>query len=168
MGKRTGAALARGKSRQDYQTDPAFMEQVVWRFGRPRVDLAASKRNAQCTKFFTKRENALVQPWPRQLCWLNPPYSNIAPWAEKCADEACAGTRVLFLVPASVGSNWYCDHVFPFARTLLLNGRLTFVGEKDPYPKDCILAVFDRKLAGFGTTAGPGVEVWRWSEGGGA
>lgn len=164
MTKRTGAALARGQSRQDYQTDPLFMEQVVRRFGKPRFDLAATKRNAQCLHYFTKRDNALVQPWPRKLCWLNPPYAHILPWAEKCASEAYRGVVTLFLVPAAVGSNWYCEHVFRHARTLLLNGRLTFVGETEPYPKDCILGVFDQRLPGFGSVLGPGTEVWRWND----
>jgi hypothetical protein len=37
---------------------------------------------------------------------------------------------------------------------LPLNPRLTFVGEKDPYPKDLMLSCF-----GFGVT---GCKQWRW------
>jgi phage N-6-adenine-methyltransferase len=165
--KRTGAALARGKSRQDYQTPADFMKAVKRRFGAPRFDLAASAKNAQCKSYFTKRDNALRQPWPRSpwYNWLNPPFGNIAPWAAKCAAESQLGARILFLVPAAVGSNWYRDNVFPYARTLLLNGRLMFVGQKDPYPKDLILAVYDRTLDGYLTEVdGPGCEVWPWRD----
>lgn len=153
--KRTGAMLARGKSKQDYQTDPEFMRAVEKRFGKPRFDLAAGAKNAQCAKYFTKRQNALARPWPLTLCWLNPPYSNIAPWAKKCAEESKRGVRILFLVPASVGSNWYCDWCYPYTNTYLLNGRLTFVGQSDPYPKYLILCDF----------GGPGshhCEPWAW------
>ena|SRR3990172_781253 len=161
--KCTGAALARGKSKQDYKTPADFMAAVRQRFGAPRFDLAASAKNTQCKRYFTKRKNALVQQWPRRLCWLNPPYGNIAPWAKKCAEESALGSLILFLVPAAVGSNWYRDHVFLYARTLFLNGRLKFVGQKDPYPKDLILAVFDRTLDGWGgEVEGPGCEIWNW------
>lgn len=164
MTKRTGAALARGKNNGNYQTPADFMAAVHARFGKPKIDLAASAKNAQCKSYFTKRDNALRQSWPRKLCWLNPPYGNIAPWAQKCAEASALGSRILFLVPAAVGSNWYRDHVFPWARTLLLNGRLMFVGQKDPYPKDLILAVFDRTLDGWNSEAdgGPGCEIWNW------
>lgn len=155
--KRTGAMLARGSSKQDYQTDPEFMKAVKYRFGTPRVDLAATLKNTQCNRYFTKRENALVQPWPRTLCWLNPPYSNITPWAEKCAKEALLGSRILFLVPAAVGSNWFCESCFPHATTYFLNGRLIFVGEKDPYPKDLI-------LCDFAGAHGRICEPWRWRD----
>jgi hypothetical protein len=39
---------------------------------------------------------------------------------------------------------------------LALNGRITFVGQKDPYPKDTILACF-----GFGVS---GFDIWTWPE----
>lgn len=155
--KRTGAMLARGKSKQDYQTDPDFMRAAIRRFGKPRFDLAASAKNAQCKKYFTKRDNALVKPWPRTLCWLNPPYSNIAPWAKKCAEESERGSRILFLVPAAVGSNWYCDWCYPYAKTYLLNGRLVFVGEKHGYPKDLILCYFGGGVAYH-------CEPWHWRD----
>lgn len=154
--KRTGAALARGKSRQDYQTPEEFMLAVRNRWGKPRFDLAASAKNAQCTRYFNKRDNALKKQWPRTLCWLNPPYSDIGPWAKKCAEEAQRGTRTLFLVPASVGSNWYCDWCYPYSATYFLQGRITFVGAVDPYPKDLILCDFGGRAAKC--------VPWKWTE----
>jgi hypothetical protein len=78
-----------------------------------------------------------------QWGFLNPPFFDIAPWAEKCATSP---SPVLFLVPASVGSNWFRDFVHNAAsQVLFLNGRLYF----DPahptwgYPKDCMLCVYD-------------------------
>ena len=57
-------------------------------------------------------------------------------------------------MPASVGSNWFRDHVFQKSLVLFLNNRIKFVGAKDAYPKDCIIAAY-----GFGA---PGFEMWRW------
>lgn len=86
--------------------------------------------------------------------WLNPPYSNIGPWAKKCAEESALGARILFLVPASVGSNWFRDFVFKKSLVLFLNDRIKFVGAEYVYPKDCIIAAY-----GFGE---PGFEMWGW------
>jgi hypothetical protein len=38
----------------------------------------------------------------------------------------------------------------------LLNGRITFVGETMPYPKDCCLLV-------YGPDVAPGYDVWSWA-----
>ena len=37
------------------------------------LDVAASKENALCEKYYTEEANALVQEW-RGMCWCNPPY----------------------------------------------------------------------------------------------
>lgn len=135
------------------------MAAVVARFGRPHFDLAAQYDNAKASDWYDPENDSLKQAWhqlpylPSGLLWLNPPFSNIAPWAAKCAEESAKGARILFLVPASVGSNWYAQHVHGKALVLFLNGRLKFVGAKDPYPKDCLLAVYGEQ---------PGFEVWKW------
>ena len=84
--------------------------------------------------------------------WLNPPFSSIAPWARKCAEEAKLGAEILLLAPASVGANWWWSWVEPAARVYSV-GRMTFdncfnrkTGEPvtDPYPKDLALCHFKR------------------------
>jgi hypothetical protein len=59
------------------------------------------------------------------------------------------------LVPASVGSNWYAEHVHGKALELYLHPRIIFVGETIGYPKDLSLFVF-----GFGIS---GAQPWRWN-----
>jgi hypothetical protein len=114
-------------------------------------------RNTKAPCFFDEQENALAQQWYKikGLLWLNPPFASITPWAAKCADEATQGAKILLLVPASVGSNWFRDHVFNQARVLFLNGRLTFVGCPTSYPKDCMLCSYGDE---------PGCEIWKWNK----
>ncbi len=151
-------------SEQVVQTDPAFIAAVVKRFGKLDVDLAATAENTQAPMYISKETNSLRVPWAdhfylRTTMWLNPEFKNIEPWAEKCAYESAriysvfGKGRILLLTPASVGSNWFRDHVDGKARVYLLNGRLRFVGHKQPYPKDCILSVYGEP---------PGYEVWSW------
>lgn len=152
----TGATLNRGSSRQDYETPVDFITAVESRFGIINVDLAASKENTKGQIWIDEQRDSLTVDWSglRGNLWLNPPFSNIGPWANKCSEESKRGCKILFLTPASVGSNWFSQHVFGQAHILFLNGRITFVGADDPYPKDCMLSCF-----GLGT---PGCEVWRW------
>ena len=163
--KKTGPSMARGKSKQDYETPPEFMEAVRNRFERPIWDLAAAPENARCYHYYTKEDDSLTKDWhkihsDRQLkgekdgfLWLNPPFSNIEPWAEKCAAEMKLGARILFLVPASVDSVWYWKHVAPHACVLALKQRICFDG-KNGFPKGLILAVYAYGLKGF--------QPWDW------
>lgn len=154
---KTGASLNRGGSKQDYQTPNDFIGAVERRFGDLMFDLAASENNRQAHLFYSIEENSLTQDWSilGGNLWLNPPFSDIEPWARKCAEtSANDNRRILFLVPASVGSEWYRNWVEPYAYVLGLNPRLTFVGCEQGYPKDCILAVYGHGLTGFRT--------WRW------
>ena len=159
---RTGPSVKRGKSRQDYATPPDFMESLYKRFGPISFDLAASGENYKHPAYFTEAEDSLSQDWSklRGQLFLNPPFDNIAPWARKCADTSMAkvlslGIKIFFLVPASVGSNWFAAYVHKRALVLALNGRIHF----DPtnptwgYPKDCMLCVYGEL---------PGFDVWRW------
>lgn len=158
---RTGA-----DSKQDYGTPLALIDAVQQKFGVIAFDLAASAENAIHPRFFSEADDALSKEWnvarPDEdaLLWLNPPFKHIEPWAKKCARQAAEhGVRIAMLTPASVGAQWFVDHVWqPFdqpwhtsefrrrspsrpraADVYFLTGRLTFVGATDPYPKDCML-----------------------------
>ena len=151
----TGASMNRGASRQDYETPADFMRAVEKRFGVMSVDLAARSDNTKAPVWIDEEKDSLLVDWSRLKgnLWLNPPFSNIAPWAEKCAVESAKGARVFLLTPASVGSNWFSNFVHKKATVIFLNGRITFVGSKDTYPKDCILSCF-----GYGESH---YEVWK-------
>ena len=90
---------------------------------------------------------------------MNPPYTDIGPWARKCRETKDAGGQVALLVPTSVGANWFRDHVDGHAHVLYLNGRLAFMPDQPTwlFPKDCLLALYSPALA-------PGSEVWDWRQ----
>jgi DNA (cytosine-5)-methyltransferase 1 len=152
----SGAALNRHRSKQDYATPWELIRAVEDRFGPISVDLAASPANTKATSYFTEEDNSLIRFWHKYpgILWLNPPFSNIAPWAKKCANESAQGAKIIMLAPASVGANWFVEHVHQKAMVLALQGRITFEGATDPYPKDCILSCY-----GFGVV---GFDVWKW------
>lgn len=169
-----------------YQTPQDFLEAVSRRWNI-NFDLAASEENnvvdrlegVPIGRYFDEDDNALKQDWagiPYPLdwvgdgyLWLNPPYSSIKDWATKAAYEASRGARIVMLVPAATGADWYVRHVKPNAVTVFLVGRITFeflhtkdarpdkngkmryrAGDPntDPFPKDCMLCIFDAGMTG--------------------
>jgi hypothetical protein len=127
---------------------------VEIRFGKLEMDLAASPENAKAPRFITKEIDSLKIPWPTDcICWLNPEFADIEPWAKKCAEHA---GKVLMLTPASVGSRWFARYVHGQALVLALSPRLIFEGTNAPYPKDCIISAY-----GFGDI---GFDVWQWNQ----
>lgn len=169
-----------GRSRQDYGTPREFLEAVEARFGTLAWDLAASTANNVCgilrdryRTFYgpgsSAGQDALEQDWTELsgTLWLNPEFGDLAPWAKKCADTIAMARadrkrahrhdlRVCLLTPASVGAEWFHEHVHGRALVLGLSPRLTFVGETSPYPKDLSLSVFGADRVGF--------EPWRWMD----
>jgi phage N-6-adenine-methyltransferase len=155
-----------GSSRQDYGTPADFLRAVKLRFRVEEfvIDLAARSDNAKADSYITPEQNSLSLNWNEFSgwdCWLNPPFDDLGKWAKKCSTwnvgPNIGGGRLFFLTPASVGSNWFADYVYPNAMVYALNGRLIFEGETSPYPKDCILSIFGFSLVGT-------FDVWDWKE----
>lgn len=150
-----------GRSEQVVETPDIFLSAVKARLGIKEFiwDLAASKENTKATNYFTEEDNSLIQNWPKGegWSWCNPPYGDIEPWVWWACHEAESGSKVAMLVPASVGSNWWSEYVHTECYVTLLNGRITFVGHKGPYPKDLALLLYAPYLDG-------GSCVWRWKE----
>lgn len=156
----TGPTIKRGQSSGDIWTPQIFIDAIVKRFGNLDWDLAAEPHSAKAELFIEPSTDSLTVEWSklpvaqsvaaggaRPLCWLNPPYGNIGLWAKKCMEESKKGAQILFLVPASVGANWYWNYVEPWADVYSV-GRMVFDNCFDkhgklvttPYSKDLILA----------------------------
>jgi phage N-6-adenine-methyltransferase len=154
-----------GRSKQDYGTPPELLKAVKAKFGIDEFDcdLAASKGNAVCPHYLSAVDDALsgliwLRPRGEHIGvnWCNPPFSDIAPWVDMARVSTYEyGVKTLMLIPAAVGSNWWRDHVHGQCDVYFLNPRITFIGCKDPYPKDCALLFYHRD-------AGGGYDVWTW------
>jgi len=151
-----------GQSKQDYETPWELVRAVEGLLGQTfDVDLAARADNAKAPRFITPEENTFTVNWSTAfagcLAWLNPEFGDIAPYAERCSLHGGVNDlQIVMLTPASIGSNWYAEHVHEKASIVGLRPRITFVGAPDPYPKDLMLSLF-----GFGQT---GIDVWKWKQ----
>lgn len=154
------------KSEQVVVTPDTFMDAVKKRLdlgdeGFMR-DLAANADNTKADWFYTEEDDALKCQWTFNMeyhgwNWCNPPYSDLGPWVEKAWAESRKGAKIAMLIPASVGSNYWAKWVDGKAYVTFLNGRITFVGHKGPYPKDLVLLLYTPYLNG-------GSCVWRWKD----
>lgn len=160
-----------GTSEQTVCTPRVFIDAVAKRFGRIAFDLAATKENSVVgpEDFFGPgsclANDALTADWAQldgnhegEICWLNPPYGLIKGngFARKVQREALHGIRVVMLIPAAVATNWFAEEVFGHALVIPIRPRITFIGHKDPYPKDLMLCCYN--------LGAPGFEPWRWDE----
>lgn len=161
------------RSNQIVGTPTEFLAAVERRLGPLCVDLAANKNNAKCTMWLGpdgKHEDALADDvrwdhlWtPGGVLFCNPPYADINPWAEKANLTGLSGARLALLVPASVGSTWYSNHIHRRAHVWFIQPRLSFDGI-GPYPKDVMLAVWNPPRDPGGLV--PNLfEVWNWKTG---
>jgi phage N-6-adenine-methyltransferase len=157
------------RSKQNYRTPSDFFGAANELFGPFELDLAAVD-GTLCRNWlgpgselaedslsvsWIERVNFLTAGRPAPVvCWLNPPFADIRPWARKCAQEASRDRRIVMLTPSSLGAEWYCDAVQGHALTLVVRPRITFVGCDDPYPKDLAIHLFGFRMVGIGT--------WRW------
>ncbi len=154
---------------QDHATPPVLVGAIQRQFGcQFDLDLAANAENAKCTRFLSLADNSLTQDWKAVLAqeteehafwredhlaaWLNPPFRGIDPWMEKCREESGSGMRIVSLTLASLGTSWYRKHVEGNALSLVLRKRVTFLGQKDPFPKELMVTLW-----GFGLT---GLAFW--------
>jgi phage N-6-adenine-methyltransferase len=174
----SGPTIDRAASSGDIWTPWKFIAAVQKKFGYLDWDLAASEVNRRATNWIDEAQNSLTVDWHELggLQWLNPPYSNIAPWAMKCAaqswrpkvDTINAGAQILLLVPGSIGANWYWNWVEPYADVYSI-GRLVFdncfdrktgAPVKTTYPKDLILCHY------YNRQSYREMKRWRWEEDG--
>lgn len=111
------------------------------------VDVAASRSNARCRRFFTARQNGLAQDWSGETVWCNPPYGRvIADWMKKAYASSLQGATVVLLVPARTDTGWFHDYALR-GEVRFLRGRLKFGGAKNSAPFASLLVIFRPKAA---------------------
>jgi phage N-6-adenine-methyltransferase len=106
------------------------------------LDPCAAADNAKCSRFFTKLDDGLSQPWDGSV-FMNPPYSCVKPWMAKAVDESRRGSLVVALVPARTCTAWWHDNVMTHAAEVrAVRGRLRFGAGRGAAPFPSAVVVF--------------------------
>ena len=107
------------------------------------LDPCATKENAKCKKYYTKKENGLIQDWSNEIVFMNPPYGReIKHWIQKAYEESLKGAIVVCLVPARTDTIYWHNYCLK-GKVRFIKGRLKFSG-KDPAPFPSALVVFSK------------------------
>ena len=135
----TGPSVKRFKSVQIVSTPWEFIRAVEKKFGPIAWDLAATDENRKADAWITPEMDTFSVNWAKVLNgglgWLNPEFDPMVVSVRKCALEQQRGARVLALGPASISTNWFWDHVQPYATVYSLTPRIAFEGQHNLYPK---------------------------------
>lgn len=107
------------------------------------VDVAATKDNAKCDKYFTQLDDGLAKSWDNETVWCNPPYGReIGKWVKK-ASEAQGGI-VVMLIPARTDTRYFHEYIYQRKNVEIrfLKGRLKFGGATNSAPFPSMLVIF--------------------------
>ena len=114
------------RKKVDYETPPEIFDPLDREFGFT-LDVAANDENAKCERYFTEREDGLLQPWSG-VCWMNPPFGRtMKKWVKKAFDEWKRGVTVVCLLPSRTNTAWWHDWVV-HGEVRFIRGEVKFVG----------------------------------------
>ena len=108
------------------------------------LDPCASASNAKCPRYFTEKENGLMQDWGRHRVFCNPPYGRtMVEWARKCFEASQKGATVVLLAHARTDTRWFQDWVCGKAAEIrFVRGRLRFGDGRQSAPFPSLVAIY--------------------------
>ncbi len=115
-------------NKNDWETPEGLFAELDREF-RFTLDAAASPVNAKCKRYYTAKDNGLIQDWGGETVFCNPPYGNkeTGEWTKKCYEEAQKPeTTVVLLIPARTDRASFHDYVLGKAEIRFIRGRLKF------------------------------------------
>lgn len=125
-------------SEKDYWSTPIdFFNKLDEEFNFD-LDPCCFEQTAKCKKFFTKKENGLIQDWQGHSVFCNPPYGkDIGQWVKKCFKESKKpDTLVVMLIPARTDTSYFHKYIYKQAKEIrFIKGRLKFEDFSNPDKK---------------------------------
>jgi len=77
------------------------------------LDVAATVENAKCKKYFTKEDSAFSNVWAAEICFMNPPYSDIWGWLKKATNELIFfHLTIVCILPCDTSTRWFHDFLW--------------------------------------------------------
>ena len=102
------------------------------------LDPCATEENAKCSKYYTIKENGLIQDWSNEMVFLNPPYGrNIGLWVKKLSEN-----KGVALLPARTDTRWFHTYIYNKAEIRFIKGRIKFGNSKNSAPFPSMIVIF--------------------------
>lgn len=107
--------------------------------GKIILDPCTTKDNRTgATYFFTAETNGLDQDWwalsQGETIYVNPPFSDLRGWTNKCRQEADKGCSIVMLLPGDTSTNWFHNSIAVYADVIChWKGRIKFITPEKPY-----------------------------------
>ena len=97
-------------------------------------------------------QDGLALDWPTdKWVFVNPPYSKIADWTDKCFSEWKKGVSIILLIPARTDTRYFHRNVIGSAEVRFVKGRVKFVhpegieSKSAPFPS--ILCIYHGEVS---------------------
>lgn len=144
--KPDGVALTSNKD--DWETPQALFDSLNAKYHFA-IDLAASKDNAKCDRYFNIDDDSLSKDWSESFggaMYLNPPYGrHIGYWVKKAYETSLkVNVPIVMLIPSRTDTSYWHDYIFGKANIKFIRGRLKFeqngvAGSPAPFPSAIIV-----------------------------
>ena len=92
------------------------------------LDPCASHENRKCEKYYTIKENGLIQDWSNEIVFVNPPFSHIKAWVKKCYEEGLKeDTIVVMILPSRTDTQYWHEYIMKALEIRFCKGRVNFL-----------------------------------------
>lgn len=127
----------------NWETPQDFFDQLNAEFNFT-LDPCADEVNHKCPRYFTRKEDGLLQKWAGETVYCNPPYGReLSKWIAKCANESRHAT-VVMLIPARTDTRAFHEFIYGKAEIRFIRGRLKFGGCRQNAPFPSMVVVFKK------------------------
>lgn len=110
------------------------------------LDPCATDLNHKCKKYFTIKENGLIQDWSKDIVFMNPPYGReIKKWIKKAYEESLKGAIVVCLIPSRTDTSYWHEYCMK-GEIRFIRGRLKFSNSKNSAPFPSAIIIFRKNL----------------------
>jgi len=113
------------------------------------LDPCCQVDSAKCSKYYTPKENGLIQNWEGETVFVNPPYGReLKKWVKKCSEEGKKkNTTVVMLIPSRTDTSYFHDYIYNKSEIRFLRGRIKFINpitklKADAAPFGSIVVIF--------------------------
>ena len=108
------------------------------------LDPCCTPTNAKCKKYYTQKQDGLIQSWQGETVFCNPPYGKeIKLWVEKCYIESKKNNaKVVLLIPARTDTKYFHSFIYNKAQIRFIKGRLRFSNSKNSAPFPSMIVIF--------------------------